>query len=1413
MQSSEHPSAHRINSDLHPSRVRTWTPSQLDRPQNEADAPDSPDFVHISESEFSSRRSSFASSISSVYKTDTPFTSTPLDSPLGTTQPPINNDNEEKFLKDLCNYIPLGCLPVRYEGDHDSYRVRQPWREAYYAEQALCPDSIYFAPLQQLLRARWIRIFYKLSDLDDTWAVVRFYVLPDDAGRRYVERSNKTLRTYLKRIIPHLDVSQSTWKGEYVYRREQKLSIDNEEQVSLFYLFNTLPSPAPSILDVPDKYTRIAMENLLDPNRSIKGLKTPLYPYQRRSAAMMLEKETSPNLQLDPRLREIVDADGAPYYYDQEECIIVRNRRQYESARGGILAETMGLGKTLICLAVILASKHHWPRIPVEHSEGLLPRRKEVGSLQDMVAATIGRSPIPWKPHFDRLRDLGEDHKGCVDIIKQNIGSYEIPGPLPKRLSRATVLPKPRKIQLCPCTLIIVPPNLLQQWRTEITKHTDEGSLHVLVMEGKKELPSMDELSSYDIVLFSRTRWERETRDGEDSKGRRTPFGTQELKCNCSYIGDTRERDCQCFRPDQVYNSSLRQLHWLRIIVDEGHSFASSGTKAIAVVDKVAVDRRWIVSGTPSKGLMGVEVELAVNEHSFQEGIDVSEQDESQKIESRKFALESRKAQDAWIQERADVEKLGHIAIAYLKMRPWANTGHEDPAPSWTKHIYMSTSQKGSFGGYSRCLRSTLESMVVKHRPEDVDIKLPPLYNRLVYIEPSFYDKLSINLFVMVLTSNAITSEREDSDYLFHPKNKKELSQLIANLRQSGFFWSGFTTADINGAVEVSQAYLDKSFKRCGPDDCQRLREAITVGEAALASRGWKSFSHFHELGVFVDDFPEGSTVAWALDERDTKPLLLGISQLIAAQNHVNDQLYAGDPRAGLHEAGLSAMTIAREQAESTQSMGGFNKKGVPTSSLNDEPKHTEKRTISRVINASPRKRANQISSKRLVRGDTLQPVLKSAMKRTRASDSDFNLPLHSDLVKTKICGTASSKLSYLIDRILTLHKEEKVLVFYEGDNIAYYIAQALELLDVKFLIYAKSLPAARRAAYVVTFNTTETFRVLLMDVHQASHGLNMSSASRVFFVNAVWQPNVEAQAIKRAHRIGQTRPVFVETLVLRDTLEDQMLQRRKAMTTQEHQRAERSLLDDNTMSSIIQNAKFLPMSNVCEAFGYARMASLKTPQQVFARPGRGGAVDDDPDADLVSVSSGSTPPKPRRTPKAQSLSAFGVKSKDTSLEGDGTKGDDSISMTPTKKRMNKPSPKKKVARFAFDSEQEDLTFMEQSLGISHTCLNDGHGLQDRVAHRKTDTTSTPNAHANSDIFGEGTKVGSSSGDFASHPSVSATIEQASIGSRPNNVEEDQITTGDSPVNPYISTPDSIFGGGSASRPRFGTFGSFGSPN
>jgi SNF2 family DNA or RNA helicase len=63
--------------------------------------------------------------------------------------------------------------------------------------------------------------------------------------------------------------------------------------------------------------------------------------------------------------------------------------------------------------------------------------------------------------------------------------------------------------------------------------------------------------------------------------------------------------------------------------------------------------------------------------------------------------------------------------------------------------------------------------------------------------------------------------------------------------------------------------------------------------------------------------------------------------------------------------------------------------------------------------------------------------------------------------------------------------------------------------------------------------------RLFLISLKAGGLGLNLTAAEYVFLLDPWWNPAVEAQAVDRAHRIGQTRQVFAYRLIARDTVEE----------------------------------------------------------------------------------------------------------------------------------------------------------------------------------------------------------------------------------------------------------------------------------
>src|SRR5205814_133926 len=70
--------------------------------------------------------------------------------------------------------------------------------------------------------------------------------------------------------------------------------------------------------------------------------------------------------------------------------------------------------------------------------------------------------------------------------------------------------------------------------------------------------------------------------------------------------------------------------------------------------------------------------------------------------------------------------------------------------------------------------------------------------------------------------------------------------------------------------------------------------------------------------------------------------------------------------------------------------------------------------------------------------------------------------------------------------------------------------------------------------------------RAFLISLKAGGLGLNLTFAEYVFLLDPWWNPAVEAQAIDRSHRIGQSHHVFAYRLIARDTIEEKVLDLQK---------------------------------------------------------------------------------------------------------------------------------------------------------------------------------------------------------------------------------------------------------------------------
>ena len=147
--------------------------------------------------------------------------------------------------------------------------------------------------------------------------------------------------------------------------------------------------------------------------------------------------------------------------------------------------------------------------------------------------------------------------------------------------------------------------------------------------------------------------------------------------------------------------------------------------------------------------------------------------------------------------------------------------------------------------------------------------------------------------------------------------------------------------------------------------------------------------------------------------------------------------------------------------------------------------------------------------------------------------------------------------------RLHPLTIEHKALVFSQFTS---FLAIVRQRLDADKIIYEYLDGRTRdRAARVERFQNDPECKLFLISLKAGGLGLNLTAAEYVFLLDPWWNPAVEAQAIDRTHRIGQTRPVFAYRLIARDTVEEKVL---------ELQKSKRALADAiiNADNSVIRN-------------------------------------------------------------------------------------------------------------------------------------------------------------------------------------------------------------------------------------------------
>ncbi len=172
--------------------------------------------------------------------------------------------------------------------------------------------------------------------------------------------------------------------------------------------------------------------------------------------------------------------------------------------------------------------------------------------------------------------------------------------------------------------------------------------------------------------------------------------------------------------------------------------------------------------------------------------------------------------------------------------------------------------------------------------------------------------------------------------------------------------------------------------------------------------------------------------------------------------------------------------------------------------------------------------------------------VGSSAMQVLEALLRLRQIACHPGLIDPEFKDAGSAKLDALYEQVSEVLSEgHKVVIFSQFTKLLAIVREHFDEIGTPYAYLDGQ--TKDRGEIVDHFQTDPDCNAFLISLKAGGVGLNLTAASYVFLLDPWWNPAVEAQAIDRTHRIGQTMPVFAYRMIAKDTVEEKMIELQKS--------------------------------------------------------------------------------------------------------------------------------------------------------------------------------------------------------------------------------------------------------------------------
>ncbi|KAM0787672.1 hypothetical protein ACM66B_003735 [Microbotryomycetes sp. NB124-2] len=990
--------------------------------------------------------------------------------------------------------------------------------------------------LLHLQDALLVRVTFRARH--DGLVVCRIYLVPQDAETLapYTRRRARPADSTIVNFFTTINTSCEAWQMDESAPSTFDL-LDEHDRRSILELYRQVESPksdsnfVDSLENASDR-SKDRIAAVLD--QRVPGLKTQLYDYQASSLAKMLARELTPQYTIDPSfVKRRSTIDGSEFWLSVRG-VVMREPPRVLEPKAGILAEEMGSGKTCICLALILATVRDLPDLT-----GTPTYLDGLDASPDPVMMTHLSRNFPFK----REMDLEESLLPRVPpplLAEHEMDVYELEryhAALRYQAQRDAMRQRPPMPSLR--TLMI---DYVRTSSIAIHYSSDDAFMAgTNVPEQLQDCNPFYNLLPSPLQLASRT-----GRQG-------TSNAPMQIIVSCAtLVVVPTELVTQWSQQvkEHVEDKALRVLV-LRTAKDE---FKTAQQLAQYDLVLMSVKRFSDASDDAASPLRRVHWKrLIVDEgHALAGKNRLREFAESLRCECR-WAISGTPSTNLrgatsgqegalFAHEQtsggteADFDRIGKLLSLFMRHAAF-------PDPSTWRAVFTDPILK--LGRGAERLARVFDNCIVRNDPGQLKkaYQLPPLTSRVVHVQLEEAERKTYNALIGVFASNAILSQREDDDYFFHPKQRRALDLITENLAASSFFFaSSEFYGQLSGAIKRSKDELvSESSASWSSADRVALEKAIQVMQEALDDTEWRAVVGSVAVNLDVYDLDAALVKPFdglSSDDNPRRRTILPLGSLVNMRRAVH-WLRRSDNVKWRDDEELVEELITHEDKRKREEAASKSNKAAPESTT-DSPKKRKK-------------------------GEVLAYV---------------PLPTESEFHKVSLGATSTSaKLNHVVAE-LRKYPDEKFIVFASSlPDLAFAsLSEALDLLGIRHLIFTSHGKGKDRGAIAAKFNSTTASecQAILVDARLGGRGISLTAASRVIMLEPIWQPDLEVQAARRAHRLGQTKPVDLSVLVVPGTYEEAMLKRRSQLDATDFTSTTKLPQRDSQLQTLLQSAQYL---------------------------------------------------------------------------------------------------------------------------------------------------------------------------------------------------------------------------------------------